>query len=91
MNQTRESGQVDKVDLLNKMKRSVTQMNRAFKESGAGFITRKIFLAVSTLNLTKIQTPVLTPEFLKKIRLLIRKQVMIEISLIGLILFPFAS
>lgn len=85
-----ESGYVHKGDLLNKVKKSNALMGQTLKKSRAGYLTRKIFLALSTLNLTNRQLTVFPPEFIKKIRLLIRKQVVIEMSLIGSLLLPFA-
>jgi hypothetical protein len=81
---------LDKGDLFDQMKNSIIRIRQNLRENKAGFMTRKTFLALSTLNLTNPQLMVFTPEFLKKIRLLIRKQVVIEMSLIGALLFPFA-
>jgi len=71
-------------------KKFFARVSQILKESGSRFMTRKMFLALATLHLVNNKSLTLNRVLLNKIRFIMRKQVMIEISIIGLLALPFA-
>jgi hypothetical protein len=84
-----EPGPLHRDDFLSKMKISTSQIRKIFKTNQVGFMTRKIFLALSLLNLKNPLAAVFSAGWFIKIRRLVRKQALIEMVLLCLLLFPF--
>lgn len=72
------------------LKKIFSQRSQHLKESGFHLITRKVLLALSILSLANNKSLRLTQDVSDRLQTLIRKQVFIEVSLIGMILLPFA-